>query len=147
MTSKFKFEEKSVMSELLENNTYMKYEKFNTHKEDSIGWLKYVNPIWCANASTSQWRRNNSNDKHIHRNHRRPSETKLNPHPGIPHSSQDGRKWKWCKQDFHDSLWHQMQSQRIFSTQSLNDTMLRRFKQRMHIHSLWTPSNDNCRNI
>ena len=45
MTSKFKFGEKSVMSELLENNTYMKYEKFNTHKEDSIGWLKYVNPI------------------------------------------------------------------------------------------------------
>ena len=33
------------MSTLLDNNTYMKYEKFNTHREDSIGWLKYVNPI------------------------------------------------------------------------------------------------------
>ena len=45
MMSKFKFGEQSVMSALLENNTYMKYEKFNTHKEDSIGWLKYINPV------------------------------------------------------------------------------------------------------
>ena len=33
------------MSALLENNTYMKYESFNTHKEDSIGWPKYANPV------------------------------------------------------------------------------------------------------
>ena len=45
MMRKLKFGEKSVIPVLLENNTYMKYEKFNTHKEDSIGWLKYVNPI------------------------------------------------------------------------------------------------------
>ena len=44
MMSKFKFGEKSVMSVLLENNTFMRYKKSNTHKEDSIGWLKYVNP-------------------------------------------------------------------------------------------------------
>ena len=45
MMSKFKFGEKSVMSSLLDNNTYMRYDKFNTHREDSIDWLKYVNPI------------------------------------------------------------------------------------------------------
>ena len=45
MMNKFKFGEQSVMSTLLENNTYMKYENFNTHKEDSIGWLMYVNPM------------------------------------------------------------------------------------------------------
>ena len=37
MMSKFKFGEQSVMPALLENNTYMKYETFNTHKKDSIG--------------------------------------------------------------------------------------------------------------
>ena len=45
MMIKLKFGDKSVMSSLLENNTYTRYEKFNTHREDSIGWLKYVNSI------------------------------------------------------------------------------------------------------
>ena len=33
------------MLSLLDNNTYMRYDMFNTSHEDSIGWLKYVNPI------------------------------------------------------------------------------------------------------
>ena len=43
MMNKFKFGEKSVMYVLLKSKTHMKYEKLNTHKEDSIGRLKYVN--------------------------------------------------------------------------------------------------------
>ena len=54
MMSKFKFGEQSVMSALLENNTYMKYEKYNTHKEDSIGWLKYVNPVISLQRTTRE---------------------------------------------------------------------------------------------
>ena len=54
MMSKFKFGEQSVMSALLENNTYMKNEKFNTHKEDSIGWLRYVNPIISLQRTTRE---------------------------------------------------------------------------------------------
>ena len=42
------------MSTLLENNTYMKYEKFNTHKEDSIGWLRYVNPVISLQRTTRE---------------------------------------------------------------------------------------------
>ena len=52
--SKFKFGEQSVMSALLENNTYMKYEKFNTHKDDSIGWLRYVNPFISLQRTTRE---------------------------------------------------------------------------------------------
>ena len=33
------------MLSLLDNNTYMRYDMFNTSHKDSIGWLKYVNPI------------------------------------------------------------------------------------------------------
>ena len=54
MTSKLKFRKKSVMSTLLDNNTYMKYENFNTHREDSIGWLKYVNPIISIHHTTRE---------------------------------------------------------------------------------------------
>ena len=36
MISKLKNEEKFVMSNLLNNTTYIKYDKFNTHREDSI---------------------------------------------------------------------------------------------------------------
>ena len=54
MMSKFKFGEQSVISALLENNTYMKYEKYNTHKEDSIGWLKYVNPVISLQRTTRE---------------------------------------------------------------------------------------------
>ena len=42
---KFKYGEKSVMSTLLDKNTYMKYYKLNTHREDSIGWLDYTHPV------------------------------------------------------------------------------------------------------
>ena len=54
MMNKFKFGEKSVMFVLFENNTYMRYEKFNTHKEDSIGWLQYVNPIISLQRTTRE---------------------------------------------------------------------------------------------
>ena len=40
MMIKFKFGEQGVMPTPLENNTYIKYEKFMTHKEDSIDWLR-----------------------------------------------------------------------------------------------------------
>ena len=42
------------MSVLLKNNTYMKYEKFNTHKEDIIGWLKYVNLVISLQRTTRE---------------------------------------------------------------------------------------------
>ena len=52
--SKFKYGEESVMPTLLDNNTYMKYDKFNTHREDIIGWLKYVNPVISRQRTTRQ---------------------------------------------------------------------------------------------
>ena len=39
---------------LLENNTYIIHEKFNTHKEDNIGWLKYVNPVISLHHTTRE---------------------------------------------------------------------------------------------
>ena len=54
MMNKFKFGEKNVMSVLFENNTYVRYEKFNTHKEDFIGWLQYVNPIISLQLTTRE---------------------------------------------------------------------------------------------
>ena len=50
--SKFKFGEKSVILVLLEKNTYMRYEKFNTHKEDSIGLLNYFNTFISLQRTT-----------------------------------------------------------------------------------------------
>ena len=58
MMNKSKFGEKSVMYVPLESKTYMKYEKFDTHKEDSIGWLKYVNLVISLQRTT---RKNISN--------------------------------------------------------------------------------------
>ena len=54
MMIKFKFGKQTVMSALLENNTYMKYEKFNTHKENSIGWLSYVNSVISLQRTTRE---------------------------------------------------------------------------------------------
>ena len=51
---RFKFGKNSVMSVLLKNNTYMKYEKFNTHKEDNIGWLKYINLVISLQRTTRE---------------------------------------------------------------------------------------------
>lgn len=42
------------MSSLLDNNTYMRYNKFNTHSEDSIGQLKYINPIISLQHTTRE---------------------------------------------------------------------------------------------
>ena len=50
--SKFKFGEKSVILVLLEKNTYMRYEKFNMHKEDSIGLLNYFNTFISLQRTT-----------------------------------------------------------------------------------------------
>ena len=49
-----KFWKKSVMFVLLKNNLYMKYENFNTHKENSIGWLKYVNLVISLQRATRE---------------------------------------------------------------------------------------------
>ena len=54
MMNKFKYEDESVMPTLLNNNTYMKYDKFNTHREDIICWLKYVNPIISPQRTTRE---------------------------------------------------------------------------------------------
>ena len=32
------------MFTLVDNNTYIKYNKLNTHYEESMRWLKYINP-------------------------------------------------------------------------------------------------------
>ena len=39
---------------LLKNNLYMKYENFNTRKENSIGWLKYVNLVISLQRTTRE---------------------------------------------------------------------------------------------
>ena len=54
MMRKFKYGEESVMPTLLDNNTYMKYDKFNTHREDIIGWLKYGNPVISRQRTTRE---------------------------------------------------------------------------------------------
>ena len=40
---KFKYGDKSMMHILIENNTFVRFNKYNTHQEDSIRWLKYIN--------------------------------------------------------------------------------------------------------
>ena len=52
MMSIFKFGEKSVMSILIKNNTYMRYKKFNTHKENIIDLLGYLNPVISLQRTT-----------------------------------------------------------------------------------------------
>ena len=40
---KFKYGDNSMMYILIENNTFVRFNKYNTRQEDSIGWLKYIN--------------------------------------------------------------------------------------------------------
>ena len=32
------------MTVLIKHNTFVNYDKYKTHKEDSIGWFNYINP-------------------------------------------------------------------------------------------------------
>ena len=52
--SKFKVGEKSVMSSLHDNNTYLRYNKFSRHSEDSISWLEYVKHIISLQHATRE---------------------------------------------------------------------------------------------
>ena len=40
---KFKYGDKSMMHILIENNIFVRFNKYNTHQEDSNGRLKYIN--------------------------------------------------------------------------------------------------------
>ena len=41
------------MHTLIENNTFIKTDKYNTHQEDSFGWFKYINPILTLQRTTT----------------------------------------------------------------------------------------------
>ena len=43
--SQFKIGERTIMAALTKHNTFINYDKYKTHKEDSIGWFKYISPI------------------------------------------------------------------------------------------------------
>ena len=43
-----------MISTLLNNSTSIKYNKFNTYHEDSIGWLKYTNPVFSLQRITRE---------------------------------------------------------------------------------------------
>ena len=47
-------EEKCVMSSFLETNTYIRYEKLKTHREDIISWLKDVNSVISLQRTTRE---------------------------------------------------------------------------------------------
>ena len=42
------------MHTLIENNTFIKADKYNTHQEDTIGWFKYINPILTLQRTTRE---------------------------------------------------------------------------------------------
>lgn len=50
--NKFKYIEKSIMSTLLAKHTFIKYTKFDTHKEDSNRWFKFTNPVISLQRTT-----------------------------------------------------------------------------------------------
>lgn len=55
--SNFKYSENIIMSRLSGNNIFIKYNLFNTHKENSIGWFKFVNPIIFLQRYQSIWQK------------------------------------------------------------------------------------------
>ena len=42
------------MHTLIENNTFIKADKYNTHQEDTIGCFKYINPILTLQRTTRE---------------------------------------------------------------------------------------------
>ena len=50
----FKYGEKSIMYILIENNTFIRFNKYNTHQEDSIRWFKCINPILTLQRTTRE---------------------------------------------------------------------------------------------
>ena len=158
MVSKFKYGENSVMSTLLDHNTYTKYDKFNIHRVYSVGWLKYVNPIislqrttrekiWYTHDSTSKWKGNGSNDNQAKRQYRRSSQEEPTSHSILRYPSQNGRKWERFKPNIDHSLRHQMQSQKILFTPNPSSKIFWRSQQQLHLHPIRTTVNDKRRNI
>ena len=51
----FRYDEKSVMHNLINLNTFMKHNKFNTHQENSIGWFKFTNSVLSLQQTTREY--------------------------------------------------------------------------------------------
>ena len=43
------------MRNLIRLNTFIKYNKFNTHTEDNIGWCKFINPVLLLQQITRDY--------------------------------------------------------------------------------------------
>lgn len=41
-----------MISTLYKKNTFLRYNKFNTHRYEEIGWIKYTSPTIALNRST-----------------------------------------------------------------------------------------------
>ena len=50
--SQFKIGERTIMAALIKHNTFINYDKYKTHKEDSIGWFKYISPTVALQKTT-----------------------------------------------------------------------------------------------
>ena len=51
---KFKYGDKSIMHILIKNNKFVRFNKYNTHQEDSIRWFKYINSILTLQRTTRE---------------------------------------------------------------------------------------------
>ena len=50
--SQFKFGERTIIAALIKHNIFINYDKYKTHKEDSIGWFKYISPTVALQKTT-----------------------------------------------------------------------------------------------
>ena len=51
---KFKYGEKIIMHTLIENNTFLRFNKYKTRQEDSIRWFEYINSIITLQRTTRE---------------------------------------------------------------------------------------------
>ena len=51
---KFKYGDKSIIHTLIESKKFVRFNKYNTHQEDSIRWFKYINSILTLQRFTRE---------------------------------------------------------------------------------------------
>ena len=51
---KFKYGETIIMHTLIENNTFLRFNKYKTRQEDSIRWFEYINSIITLQRTTRE---------------------------------------------------------------------------------------------
>ena len=62
--SQFKLGEITIMVTLIKHNTFINYDKYKAHKEDSIGWFIYISPTVALQKNKNSFRR--SINGHLH---------------------------------------------------------------------------------